>query len=228
MKTSDARLYLPSVTATAIALLVSRGYETTTVDELAAAADTSRSTFFRRFGSKEAIVFADHDFLLERLRNELDDSTGDPFVAVQDGTRRVLEYHLQRPEASRGRHELLQHNPALRDRELVASHEYERTFASFLRKRVEHPDDRDWVLVTLAAALVSTHNFVLRAWLRDSLVDASALLAARLAEVVGAIRPLLRTADDRPEPESQVVVAVLRAGETPAQALARIAATLGG
>ena len=43
------------VTAIAIHLLAERGYDATSVDELAEALEVSRSTFFRRFGTKEDI-----------------------------------------------------------------------------------------------------------------------------------------------------------------------------
>ena len=52
---------------TAIRLLAAQGYDATTVDQLAHATGVSRATFFRKYGSKEDIVFADHASNLERL-----------------------------------------------------------------------------------------------------------------------------------------------------------------
>ena len=50
-----------AVPPAALDLLITQGFDATSVDELAAAAGISRSTFFRRFGSKENMVFADQE-----------------------------------------------------------------------------------------------------------------------------------------------------------------------
>lgn len=51
----------------AIELFTRKGYEQTTVEEIADAAQVSRATFFRRYGSKEDVVFADHELLLDEV-----------------------------------------------------------------------------------------------------------------------------------------------------------------
>ncbi|MGL1751793.1 helix-turn-helix domain-containing protein, partial [Vibrio parahaemolyticus] len=54
-----------AVVAAAIALFAERGYDQTSVEQIAQAAGVSRSTFFRQFGGKEDVVFADHEVLLD-------------------------------------------------------------------------------------------------------------------------------------------------------------------
>jgi len=67
----------------AIALFQAKGYEATTVAEIARAANVSRRTFFRYFPTKDALLFVDNSDHLERFREILDtrepsDGTGDP------------------------------------------------------------------------------------------------------------------------------------------------------
>ena len=54
--------------AAAMELFATKGYEATTVDEIAATAGVARRTFFRHFRSKEEAIFPDHDDTLVRAR----------------------------------------------------------------------------------------------------------------------------------------------------------------
>ncbi|WP_427018853.1 TetR/AcrR family transcriptional regulator [Pseudarthrobacter sp. P1] len=153
----------PAVAA-AIELLVRRGYDATTVDELADAAGISRSTFFRKFGSKEDIVFADHDRILARVQDFLTHRGGDPLDAVVDAALLVFDHHLRNQATALLRHELLRQVPALRDRELVMTHRYERAFRKHLQLPGAVPGGA--AAVAFAAGVVAVHNSALRGWLR--------------------------------------------------------------
>ncbi|WP_443744594.1 TetR/AcrR family transcriptional regulator [Streptomyces sudanensis] len=55
-----------------------RGYEQTTTDDIVEHAGVGRTTFFRNYRSKEAIIFPDHDRLLELIRDRLATSATAP------------------------------------------------------------------------------------------------------------------------------------------------------
>ncbi|GAB2717041.1 TetR/AcrR family transcriptional regulator [Arthrobacter bambusae] len=152
--------------AAAIDLLVRQGYDATSVDDLADAAGISRSTFFRKFGSKEDIVFADHDRILGRVQESLSGTTADPLRAVVDAALLVFGHHVGNWRTSLARYELLHQVPALRDRELVMTHRYQRAFRNHLLSALPEGESREVTAVAFAASVVAVHNSVLRQWLR--------------------------------------------------------------
>ncbi|WP_166875012.1 TetR/AcrR family transcriptional regulator [Salinibacterium sp. ZJ450] len=202
---SPAALSAPDIAAVAIELLAERGYDATSVGELADALEVSRSTFFRRFKTKEDIVFADHTYLLERLANSLADDTADPFAAVNAACLVVLKYHMARPESTLKRHALLRSNPSLRERELVMSHRYERIFRDHLKSRLQDDGDQSWVASAYAAAAVAVHNDALRGWFEDESIEVAAILQRQLGELAQAFRSRVSPAGQQ---AARVVVAV--------------------
>jgi AcrR family transcriptional regulator len=62
-------------------LFASRGFDETTTEDIAEAADVSQRTFFRHFSSKEAVLYGDMDELLSRYRAILEGRpAGEPLV----------------------------------------------------------------------------------------------------------------------------------------------------
>src|SRR3954454_8548209 len=103
----------------AFALFDERGYEQTTVDDIAERAGVGRTTFFRNYWSKEEVIFPDHDRLLELIRDRLATSNHrTALIAVSDAVRLVLLHYLDEGDIARRRYALTSKVPALRDREI--------------------------------------------------------------------------------------------------------------
>lgn len=188
MGTTERGELVPESAAAAVRHLVENGFEATTVGDLADAIGMSRSTFFRRFRSKEDVVFADHDVALARLEQLLSESELTPSDALTRGTVEVLHVLVRDTKAARLRSELLRQNPSLRERELVITHRYERVFAEFL-ERIAPPGTPAWAPIALAAGLVAVHNAALRRWLRDSDARALGALERELRELTAQFAP---------------------------------------
>ena len=172
----------------AIRFLAQHGFEATTAGDLADAVGMSRSTFFRRFGSKDDVIFADHDLALGRLEEFLSETELPVEEALARATVDVLHLLTRDVEAAQLRSGLLRRTPALRERELVITHRYERVYAAYLA-RVSAPDTPPWVPIALASAMVAVHNAALRRWLRDPDPRAAGLLDAELRTLVSRFSP---------------------------------------
>ncbi|MFT4258203.1 TetR/AcrR family transcriptional regulator [Microbacterium sp.] len=153
-----------AVVAAALELFQSQGFEQTSVEQIAKAAGVSRSTFFRQFGGKEDVVFADHEVLLERLRDFLAEGHDDPWEAVCAASESVYSYFADDPDLARRRYQIVRRVPALRDREIVTVFRYERLFDEYLRRSLPGIDPLD--AVGFAALVTAVHNHVLRQLLR--------------------------------------------------------------
>jgi AcrR family transcriptional regulator len=218
VKTPETQDLGPALAA-ALELLIRQGYNSTPVEELADAAGISRSTFFRKFGSKEDMVFADHERLLARVEADLSSATADPLTAVAEAALMVFDQHVRNKETSLLRNRLLHQVQTLRDRELVTTHRYERSFRRHLQSAL--PEARqEYGAVAFAAAVVAVHNRALRHWLQDAQEGAddgldrgmASRLGRELRSLVNIFRPsLFPTAVPEP-PLPAVVVTVLDPG----------------
>lgn len=96
-------------------LFVERGFDATTVDDIAAAAGIARRTFFLYYPSKNDVVYGGFEELLTQLRGHLEATPAD--VAVLDAVRdAVVTFNRVDPaveDLHRERMRLILHTPAL-------------------------------------------------------------------------------------------------------------------
>ena len=205
--------------AAGLELLIRQGFNSTPVEELADAAGISRSTFFRKFGSKEDMVFADHERLLARVEADLSSSKGDPLDAVVESALTVFDQYVRDRETSLLRNRLLHEVQTLRERELVTTHRYERAFRRHLQSALPERS-AEYGSVAFAAAVVAVHNRALRHWLQEAEAGSDgrldhemmAGLGRELRSLVNIFRPSLIPSAVQERPRPAVLVTVLEPG----------------
>jgi AcrR family transcriptional regulator len=155
--------------AAAVRLFRTRGYEETTVDDIAAAAGVGRRTFFRYFRSKEDAVSPDHEAALARVAEifETAHPTEPAASLVLRAGETVFDLYADDPALSVERFRLTHDVPALRDRESASVDHYRRLFTRHLRRRFADEPDGELRAAVIGAAVVAAHNLARRAWLAD-------------------------------------------------------------
>jgi AcrR family transcriptional regulator len=103
----------------ALRLIAEQGYEATTIDQIAAAAEISPSTFFRYFPTKEDLIVEDeYDAVLEEGMSTMDASMP-PLEAIREIMRNTLTTMTEADNAKiLERTKLVMAVPALRSRSL--------------------------------------------------------------------------------------------------------------
>ncbi len=155
--------------AAAVELFRTRGYEDTTVDDIAAAAGVGRRTFFRYFRSKEDAVSPDHETALARVAEVFETAhpTEPTASLVLRAGETVFDIYADDPGLSVERFRLTHEVPVLRDRESASVDHYRRLFTRHLRRRFADDPDGDLRAAVIGAAVVAAHNLALRSWLAD-------------------------------------------------------------
>ncbi|PDP87987.1 TetR family transcriptional regulator [Glycomyces fuscus] len=208
------------VVLAAVRLFTEGGFEATTMDQIAAATGVSRRSLFRRFGSKEDILFAEHDELFSTVAGFLEASPDDPLTSVLSAARLVLQGYLGDPEITVPRYRLVRAHDRLRDREVAMTARYQAAFSRYLARR-GGGGDRSLAAGVVAASLIAAHNHVLRGWLRNPEQDPREVWA-RFDEAVDFVRraaePMLHAA---PEPRRDRVLVAVYPGDTGREELFR-------
>jgi mycofactocin system transcriptional regulator len=172
---------------TAFTLFTARGFDATTVDEIAAAAGIGRRTFFRYFPSKNDIPWGAFEDELERMRVRL--KACPPEVPLMDAIRvALIDFNRVAPAQvplHRRRMELILRVPTLLAHSTLRFTAWREVVAEFVAERTGRRPD-DLAPQAIAHAVLGVAIAAYEHWLDDPGTDLGALLDDAMRQLAGA------------------------------------------
>ncbi|WP_329116635.1 acyl-CoA-like ligand-binding transcription factor [Streptomyces sp. NBC_01465] len=180
---------LRTIRREAFRLFAEQGYEATTVDQIADAAEVSPSTFFRYFPTKEDVVLDDdyNPAMAEALRARPAD---EPVIesirqALTDSVGELLQHDR---EELMIRTRLTYNDPAIRARSMDELVRSEAEVAAMIADRTGRPES-DLEIRCAAAAIIAVSSAVIRHWVEgDGQENLSALYDTQLGLLAAGLR----------------------------------------
>ncbi|MQA97640.1 MAG: mycofactocin system transcriptional regulator [Streptosporangiales bacterium] len=173
----------------ALELFSTRGFEATTVDDIADTAGIGRRTFFRYFSSKNDAVWGDFDAELRRMEDYLAARPADePYMTALHGA--ILDFNTYSAAEApwhRRRMELILTVPALQAHSTLRYADWRQVVAAFVAGRLGAAAD-DLVPQTVAYALLAVCVAAYERWLADPGAELTALLDAGLRLLESGLR----------------------------------------
>jgi AcrR family transcriptional regulator len=173
----------------AFALYGERGFEQTTVAEIAERAGLTERTFFRHFADKREVLFAGAKALQELLVSTVTEATGSlaPIDAAAAGLEAIGAFIQEGGDLARQRQAIIASSAELQERELIKLASLAAALAEALRARgVEDPAASLTAEAGIAVFKVAFERYVaegnqrdLPRLIRDSLDELTAVTAGR-------------------------------------------------
>src|ERR1700729_1354392 len=175
---------------TAFALFAVRGFEQTTVDEIAAAAGIGRRTFFRCFPPKNEVPWGAFEVELDRMRVRL--KACPPEVPLMDAIRLALiDFNRVAPEQvplHRRWVELILRVPALLAYSTLRFTAWREVVAEFVAERTGRRPE-ELAPQAIAHAVLGVSVAAYEHWLDDPSADLGQLLDEAMRQLGGAFGP---------------------------------------
>jgi TetR/AcrR family transcriptional regulator, regulator of mycofactocin system len=187
------------IAATALELFARRGYQATTVADIAAAAEVSERTVFTYFPTKEDILFSDHAVFRERLRQVLDQRPAG--ASALDTLRDFVVENLSAIDASsRVRWDIVSRDEHLLSHQRARQVELGDTIAAAVADELgEEVDDFRLQLVTASVIAAVTAVYEHRNSVRSSTASRAQALAV-IDEAIAFLRGGLAAIQAFPKP----------------------------
>jgi mycofactocin system transcriptional regulator len=173
----------------ALELFSARGFEDTTIDQIAAAAGVSKRTFFRYFDSKTSVLWNAFDAEVEHIRRVLAGMS--PDLSVMDAVRlAVLEVNHYRAEdvpELRIRMSLVGSVPELAAAAAVHYDAWEQAVIDFVARRAGRPA-RSLYPVTVGRTTLAACRAAYEQWVEQADADLTVYLDAALRALAAGFR----------------------------------------
>jgi AcrR family transcriptional regulator len=173
------------ITQAAMNLFLQRGFEATTLDDIAAAADVSKRSFFDYFPAKEDVILAWQDGFKNALLADVAARPNDeaPMVAGERAMIAALGRFDLEDVTAHAR--LRRETPALRARDQLKYETLERALAEALLARVD--SKRDELRVRLdAMVLIGALRVASEFWLVHGQTETPSAFARRIVRILKA------------------------------------------
>ena len=171
----------------AMDLFIERGYDQTTVAEIAERAGLTERTFFRHFSDKREVLFRGGELLQEAMVEALAAAPPEatPMAAVHAALTAVAPFFDERRDRSRLRQGIVDAHPELQEREVAKMTKIATALAEGLRARgVADPDAR-----LAADAGIAVFRSAFAQWIRSDAGD----MAKAVEECFAALEKLVAT-----------------------------------
>ena len=170
----------------ALELFTERGFDATTVEDIAAAAEIGRRTFFRYFASKNDVVWGDFDRGLAELRARL--AAADPQQPLLEALREAVlaSNRLDPSEIAwhRGRMVLILRVPTLQAHSTLRYAAWRQVIAEFAAQRLAKPA-QDLLPQLVAHSCLGATLAAYEQWLQNPGAELPALLDEALRALDG-------------------------------------------
>ncbi|HET9771841.1 MAG TPA: TetR family transcriptional regulator [Acidimicrobiia bacterium] len=175
----------------ALNLFCERGFDAVTVDDIAAAADVSRRTFFRYYASKEDVILSDHPKRLDELQAALDRRPADEpaLTALRHAILSLAGTLQEDREHMLRRFRLVTSTPALEARSLCLQRNWETAVTDMVAARMGVGPATDLRPGIVAATTMAAMRIATAHWLAaGGQGDVMAIVAAALDLLDGGLQ----------------------------------------
>lgn len=170
----------------ALQMFLEHGFDQVTIDDIAAAVEVSKSTFYRYFESKEDVLLGNSAERLASVRQAIDRRPTDQPVlaAVREAMVSLVGQYDEARDATLLKAQVMAVSPSLKARNLEQQAAWESMVADFVRSRLPMSRERELHARVIAASVIACVRATVDYWLDT---QGHERLAELVDDVLGAL-----------------------------------------